>query len=110
MRAGDLRDRITVRRLQDVADGSGGFDRSWADVITNLSANVISQNGRESVISYVLQGISYFEVTVRYRTDIQVSDQIKWRGHELNVHAAEDRLGTRTWTVINASTLAPQGA
>lgn len=108
--AGKLRQRITVMREQDVADGAGGYDRSWVAVATNIPAQVLCLNGRESVIGHVLQGVSYFEIMVRYRTDIQVSDQIRWEGRELNVHAAEDRLGTRRWTVINASTLAPQGA
>jgi len=110
MSAGDLRQRITIRRQSDVPDGKGGFDRGWTTLAANLSSQVINLNGREAIIAHVLQGVSYFQVTIRYRTDVQVSDQIEWEGRELNVHAAEDRLGTRQWTTIMASTEAPQGA
>lgn len=109
MDAGELRHRITIRRETNTPDGKGGYDRSWSTLAT-VFAKVVSLNGREAVIGQTLQGISTFEITVRYRTDLQVSDQIEWSGRELNIHAAEDKLGTRQWTVITASTEAPQGA
>jgi len=114
MHAGRLRHRITLRRQSNIKKpDTGGLKRGWADLATNLSAEVISLNGREAVITNVLQGVSHFQVTIRYRSDIKVSDQIVWLtggNRELNVHSAEDRLGTRQWLTIIASTLAPQGA
>ena len=108
--AGQLRDSITIRREDNVKNARGGLNRDWVTVADNLPARVTSLNGRESVIGQVLQGVSQFEIVVRYRTDIKVSDQVKWNGRELNVHSAEDRDGLRTWTYIQASTEAPQGA
>jgi SPP1 family predicted phage head-tail adaptor len=110
MRAGQLRDRITIRREANTKNARGGLDRVWETVADELPANVTSLNGRESVIGQVLQGISQFQIVVRYRTDLKVSDQVKWQGRELNIHSAEDRDGKRTWTFIQASTEAPQGA
>lgn len=109
MNAGDLRDRITIRRPADVPDGKGGYDQSWSTVAT-VWAEVKSINGREAVIGSVLQGVSHFQIRIRYREDIQVSDQVLWRGRELSVHTAEDRDGRKVETIINASTEAPQGA
>lgn len=113
LRCGDLRHRITIRRKTTTTNPeTGGLEESWSDLATSLPAAVISLNGRESVIGQVLQGISYFDLTVRFRSDILASDQIVWLtggNRELNVHSAEDRLGTRQWTVIQASTLAPEG-
>jgi SPP1 family predicted phage head-tail adaptor len=110
VRAGDLRDRITIRRESNTKNAHGGLTRAWQTVADGLPANVTSLNGREAVIGQVLQGISQFEIVVRYRTDIRVSDQVKWNGRELNIHSAEDRDGRRNWTYIQASTEAPQGA
>jgi SPP1 family predicted phage head-tail adaptor len=109
MQAGDLRDRITIRRRSETKNARGGLDLAWGDV-ASLWAKVTSINGREEVIGGVLQGNSYFEIAVRYRTDLEVADQILWRERELNIHSAEDRSGTRQWTIIMASTEAPQGA
>jgi SPP1 family predicted phage head-tail adaptor len=109
MQAGDLRDRITIRRRTETKNAGGGLDIGWEDVAT-LWAKVTSINGREAVIGGVLQGYSYFEIVIRYRNDILDADQILWNDRELNINTAEDRMGTRQWTVIQASTEAPQGA
>lgn len=108
--AGRMVDRITIRRKTETKNARGGLDVSWSTLASGLSAQVTSINGREAVIGGILQGFSYFDITVRYRTDIKVSDQILWNGRELDIISAEDRLGTRQWTVIQASSASPQGA
>lgn len=112
MDAGKLRERVTFRRQSNVKTATGGLSRSWDDLPSNPTvwAEVKAINGREAVIGTVLQGVSTFQITVRYRTDILPSDQVKWGAVELNVHAAQDKLGTKQWTEIIASTQAPQGA
>jgi SPP1 family predicted phage head-tail adaptor len=109
MQAGDLRDRIEVKRRVDVKNSKGGIDQSWQPLVA-VAAEVRNINGREALIGNVLQGVSTFQIRIRYRSDIQPSDQILWRGRELNVHSAEDPFGTRVETRIIASTEAPQGA
>ena len=110
MQAGDLRHRITFRRQTTSKNQTtGGQTRSWSDLAT-VSANIVGLNGREAVIGSVLQGVDHYQITVRFRDDIQPSDQILWGSVELNVHSAQDKLGTRQWTQIHASTEAPQGA
>jgi head-tail adaptor len=111
--AGRLRERITILRKQGTKNAGGGLDVSWPAVAENVSAEIVGLNGRESLIGGVLQGISYFQITIRYRADLKPSDQILWltnANRELNIIDAEDKLGTRQWTVIQASTAAPQGA
>lgn len=116
MNAGRLRHRITVRRQSNTKKAdTGGLTRGWADLATatNLPAEVMSLNGREAVIGNVLQGISHFQITIRFRPDLKPSDQIVWLtggNRELNLHSAEDRLGTRQWLTVIASTAAAQGA
>lgn len=114
MDAGKLRHRITIRRQVNAKSAAtGGLTRSWATLAANLSAEVVSINGREAVIGEVLKGVSHFQLIIRYRSDLKPSDQVVWLtggNRELNVHSAEDREGTRQWLTIIASTLAPQKA
>lgn len=115
MSAGRLsRERITIRRKAIAKNPTTGAPQeTWGDVAERLPAEVRSMNGREAVIGSVLQGISHFEITIRYRFDLLPSDQVIWLtggNRELNIHSAEDRTGTKRWLVIHASTLAPQGA
>jgi head-tail adaptor len=110
MHAGLLRDRITIRRPIENKNSGGGRDVGWSNLATGLPAQVINLNGREAIIGNVLQGVALFDITVRYRTDLKPADQLLWNGRELNVIGAEDREGRRQWTVIQASTQAPQGA
>jgi SPP1 family predicted phage head-tail adaptor len=111
LRAGDLQERILVRRQVNVKNPStGGLTRSWTDV-GEMWAQIKALNGREAVIATTLQGVSTFQITVRYREDLQAADQVLWKGRELNIAAPpEDRVGDRKWTTMFANTLAPQGA
>lgn len=112
--AGQLRHRITIRRKTSTKNETTGAPAdAWADLAAGISASVRSINGREALIGNVLLGISHFEIIIRYRADLLPSDQIIWLtggDRELNVHSAEDKLGTRQWLTIIASTEAPEGA
>lgn len=109
--AGRLRERITVRRLADVADGKGGYDRSWVTLASDLPAEVVSQGGREALIGMTMEGVSAFRVTIRKRDDIRPADQIVWRNRELNIRNVEaDFRDPQQATVIFADTAAPLGA
>ena len=109
--AGRLRQRVTIRRLTDVPDGRGGYDRGWTTLATNLPAEVISQNGREAVIASALQGISSYKITLRRRTDLKPADQVLYSGQELNVRSiADDPFNPFQAIVLFADTETPQGA
>lgn len=108
---GRLRDAITIRRLADTPDGSGGFTRDWTTVVGPIFAEVLGQNGREALIANTLQGVATYKITVHYRTDLRVNDQVLWNGLELNIVAPPvDPWGTRQETQIFADTSAPQEA
>lgn len=115
--AGMMRDRIRIRRAVQTENDGGGLDIGWQTVVDDLPAQVLSLNGREAVIGNVLQGVSLFQITIRYRTDIRTADQILWsvdpvsgEPRELNIINAEDQEGKQRWTIIQASTQTPQGA
>jgi SPP1 family predicted phage head-tail adaptor len=117
LNAGRLKDRITIRRQVDVADGKGGYVRDWTTVAEKIAAEVVSQGGRESLVASALQGISSYRITIRLRADVRPSDQILYRPYkavadlELNIRsAAPDPFAPREAVVIFADTEAPQGA
>lgn len=108
--AGRLRERITIRSRVETKNAHGALDLSWSNLATGIAAEVICLDGREALVGNVLQGISSFRVTIRFRRDVKQADQILWRGRELNTRSAEDRDGKRQWLIIMATTEAPQGA
>ena len=109
LEAGRLNRRINVTRPQDMPDGHGGFITTWQPVAT-IWAEVISQNGREAVLSQALQGVSSYRITVRYRPDLAISPkyQIDLDGKTLNVRSVADPDGRRVALVIFADTEAVQ--
>lgn len=109
--AARLRERITVRRLVDVPDGKGGYDRDWQTVVADLPAEVVSQGGREAFLGMTLEGVSAFRITIRKRDDVHVKDQIVWQGRELNILNVEaDFREQQAAMVIFADSAAPLGA
>lgn len=111
--AGRLRERISIRRMTNVATGKGGYVREWKPLtgMTAVPAEVLSQSGREAVIANTLQGIATYKITIRWREGIEAADQILWRGLELNILAPPaDPTGRRQLLQIFADTSAPQKA
>lgn len=108
--AGELRERITIRRQVNTKNPrTGGLERSWQTIAT-VAADVKPISSREALIGEVLRGVLHFELLIYFRDDVQLADQILWGSRELNVHAADDRDRRRHWLWIIASTQAPQGA
>jgi SPP1 family predicted phage head-tail adaptor len=109
--AGRLRERITIRRQQDVPDGKGAFTRSWTTIADGIRAEVINQGGREALVANALQGISAWRIVIRKRSDLLASDQVLWNDQELNIRSVgDDPLNPRDATQIFADTGTPQGA
>lgn len=109
--AGTLRHRITIRREVDIPDGKGGFNRDWSDLATGVPAKIESVNGKEALIGRALQGINTYRITMRFRSDLLPSDQIKTdSGEELNILSVVDPDGRRKKTEVYATSETPQGA
>lgn len=103
LKAGALRHRVTIRRKNRTAKTGGGFDTAWADLVT-VWAEVIGLNGREAVIAHALEGVSYYRVTFRWRTDITDADQLRYAAQDLNIRSISDPDGRREQLLILADT------
>lgn len=103
-----LRHRVIVQRGTEVEKPKGGYETTWAPVAT-LFAEVTGLNGRESVMDKVLQGISVYRIVIRWRGDLEESDQLHsagpcFRGRPVNIRSVVDPDGRREQLVIIADT------
>lgn len=104
LRAGDLRDRIQIKRAVEADNGKGGYTTTWT-IIMQPWAQVIGLNGREAVIAQALQGVSYYRLRIRWRSDPpRPADQIILRGVTLNIRSVADPTGRREELQILADT------
>lgn len=106
--ATSLNRRVDIRRAVVSDDGSGGQISTWTTIGT-VWAEAISQNGREAVIAGALQGVAAWRITVRWQSDIRVTDQLRLDGRDLNIRTAEDPNGRRERIVIFADTASAEG-
>lgn len=101
---GRLNRRIELMRATVEVTRGEPIITGWS-AVTKLWAEVIGQNGREAVIARVLEGISVYRITIRWRGDILPSDQIRLNGTlDLNIRSISDPDGTREQLMIIADT------
>jgi SPP1 family predicted phage head-tail adaptor len=89
VKAGNLRDRITVQRAISGDDGYGNTIVSWADLITTW-ADVLDQLGREKLASGRLEASRAATVRVRRSTQslgITAADRIVARGQTWDIRS-----------------------
>ena len=94
LRAGDLNQQVTIRRKTRTTLPTGGFSTVWTDLAT-VWAKIEGLDGRESIIAQALQGVSHYRITVRYRSDIADSDQLRYGTIALNIRSIADPDGRR---------------
>lgn len=103
--AGSLNRRVTIERKTEVANGAGGFDRSWSTV-TTVWAKATPIGGKEAVIAGTLQVRQPWRIEIRFRTDLLDSAAFRLRldGRPLNILSASDPDGDRSSLLIFAET------
>ncbi len=102
--ARDLRHSIVVERSTSVQNPKGGYNTAWAP-IASVWAAIKGLDGRESVMAQVLEGISFYRLTIRWCDDLRQSDQIILDdGKRLNIRSIMDPDGRRRWLQILADT------
>jgi len=66
MRAGDLRERVTIQQLTEQSDGHDGFITSWSALRQRVSAQIAALTGRELEQAKAIDPRAAYEVKVRY--------------------------------------------
>nr|WP_302053761.1 head-tail adaptor protein [Sphingomonas tagetis] len=104
MTAGRLRHRVDLLRPDKIKDGKGGWESSFGVVATGVRACVEPLDGREALIERVLEGVSTFRITMRWRGDVAAKWQVRFGTMDLNITAPPTNPdGRREWLVIIAS-------
>jgi SPP1 family predicted phage head-tail adaptor len=105
MRAGDLRDRITLQRVTRIADEMGGQQEDWSDLAT-VWACVRPVGGRDRLDAMRLGAAGEYRITIRWRADAAgqpyytTADRLIWCGRQYAVRNVQP-LGPRgTWLEI----------
>lgn len=86
MRAGDLRDSITIEARTSTPDGLGQPVPSWAPVVT-VRAAIEPLGGRELVAAQALASEVQLKIRLRRRNDIDPSMRIQHQGRHYGIVA-----------------------
>lgn len=104
--AGALNRRITIQRKTDVPDGSGGYDRAWAD-LTTVWAKATPVAGKEALVAGTLRSSQPWRVEIRW-LDVKVDERItaSWlpSGKHLEIQSVSDPDGRRESLVLFCET------
>lgn len=97
------RHRVDLVRTTRTPTGKGGNTVTVEDIATSIPAEVLGVTGSEAVREKLLGGIRVYRVTLRYREDVQLTDQLRLAGGQIvNIRSAVDEKGTRRELVIHA--------
>lgn len=89
-----LRQRVTLEAPLDVADGAGGFVRSFAP-IAQVWAHIEATNAAEQFIEQRLEQSRVLVATIRWRADVTNQMRIDHRGRKLLIRGVVDPDETR---------------
>ena len=84
--ASDLKHKIEIHRLTEVADPLGGFTTTWS-LLKPKWAKVAPMSGRELIHADKIDATAASTFTVRFDTDILESDKIVFKGEEYNIRS-----------------------
>lgn len=98
---GDMRDRVTIQSVAEVADANGGLVETWSDVATVWAA-VETTNAREAWRLQQLGMRADHMITIRYRDDVTNRNRVILDGRPMLVRGVRDPDRRKAWLVINA--------
>lgn len=100
-RAGELDQRIEIKREALTPDGMGGDDLALNTLVTTW-AHVRPLGGSEREDWQQLSAQHAYLFVIRLRTDLQADDRIVWDGDEYNIRAIKGRGGRAMYLEIEA--------
>jgi SPP1 family predicted phage head-tail adaptor len=101
MRAGTLKDRLTLQRYQATTDPKWGTTPGWWNTC-DLWADVEPLGGSEKTDNAGVQTTISHRIRTRYRTDITSKDRLLYRGRVLEIVSVIDVDGARRELLIEA--------
>lgn len=102
--AGRLRHRIDILDAVKVSNGKGGHTTTWTPIGVSVPAEVLGRTGGEALQERILQTVSVYQITTRWRGDVKPEQQIRHGEQLLNIKSAVDPTGRRQELIIIADT------
>jgi SPP1 family predicted phage head-tail adaptor len=109
LRAGDLREHVTIQQKTNTANGQGGRTSTWSTLAT-VFAKVEAVDGAETIAAGGVTALQRYRVTIRYRADVGPTNRISWTPYlsstarTLEVHSAPPP--NREWLVLECAEVA----
>ena len=101
MRAGKLKDRVTLQRYATNVDPKWGTTPGWTGV-GDVWADVTPTGGTEKPDAQGVQTTVTHTVSMRYRDDVTTKDRLLYRGRVLELLSVIDVDGARRELLIEA--------
>jgi SPP1 family predicted phage head-tail adaptor len=80
-----LNKRITIQQAAEVADGAGGYVRSWTSVATVWAEMIVERSGGEQVFAEQVQAAARFRFTIRYRSGVTAAMRVLYGTRVFNI-------------------------
>lgn len=98
--AGMLKTPVTFERMTRIADGSGGYNETWAKLRTTKGM-VKAMSGSERWASDRVEATSTHRLTVRYFSDLTEVDRVIVRGRPYNIRFINNVELEDKWLIID---------
>lgn len=87
LRAGDLKECITVQRPTRTQNGSGGQTTAYTDMLTTM-AKVVEERSNPSEVANQENIKNYVHFKLRYRPCdfLKIGDRLVWRGFNFTIN------------------------
>lgn len=93
---GKLRHAITIQRVAEAADGSGGFTATWSEYATSF-AEITPASARERSFGHQIEHDVTHRVTMRYQAGIVAKMRILFGSRIFQIHGVINRDERSTW-------------
>lgn len=84
MRAGPLRNKITIQSVTETSDGMGGFTEAWA-TYTTAYAEIKPVKGEEALEHKKLEHGLVHRIWIRYQPGITTKMRIVWGSRTMKI-------------------------
>jgi head-tail adaptor len=81
MRAGPLRDRVSIHKQRSTQDAGGGLDVSYEVVASGVPAEITPLSGRERVLAGQMGGTVSHRISLRYYRGLSIRHRLSTTTH-----------------------------
>ena len=78
MRAGEMRDRVTIQQNTPSTNSQGGRTASWSTLATVWALVAAVAGGGEGLQAEAVTASLRYDVTIRYRADVTPKMRLSW--------------------------------